>query len=154
MAELMPISARHRQMFMDSFEGSVRSLEPVQHSGDGQHFYYKCPCGNQRVPHYATRAIEDYESSQSPAQVLHCWESGKQWYINTDAARVILDEEIKFGKLMDAAEKGGLLGKRVSAAEAFRLHSERGICVELLDCDDLQEFDRLMDEHRVVSGGR
>lgn len=117
---------------------------------------YDCPaCGRaERCGHYATRSVEGFGGSASPCSVLHCRETGRQWFVRTDVQGTVAREEEKFWRLMDKFEREGLLGKRVTAAEAFGLYTERGCPPECLDVDDQAELDRLMRRHSEVSRGR
>lgn len=140
------ITERYKAAFSGSI--SLQELRGVQHAKPGDsHRYFKCPCGG--TDHYASCAIEFGGLSSSPASVLHCYENGIQWMVKVDAAGIIAAEEQRFNEMLE--RHADVIGSRVSAAEAFRLHSERGVPVEMLHCEDVAGFDRLMEQHRAAS---
>lgn len=116
---------------------------------DKDHYYYRCPCGGR--DHHASRRINRFGLCPELSDVLHCWESGQQWMVLVDVAGTIAREEAVFNALLDRFGREGLVGKEVTAREAFRLVTECGVPQDLLEIDDTSEFERLMDDHRAVS---
>ena len=147
----MSVTEKHVLMrrYADGFDGVI-PLESLKYVGPvpPDHIGYRCPCGG--MDHVATRrhSVQE-EGSCSPSDVLNCYEHGRRWSIDTNAMRIIASEEESFGRLLDRhADK---IGKKTSASESFRLYTEQGVPVELLDVDDQEEYDRLFMEHQRVS---
>lgn len=150
--ELEQIKARHRA----SFSGTI-PLSELKSAGDGftligvAHATFHCPCGGK--DHFAT-AVMHYDAdgsgrSHTMSPVLHCWEHGRQWMILKDVEAIIAREERVAVALFDRF--GHMAGRRVTAAEAFRLRTEQGCPEDFLDVDDAAEFDRLMARHHETS---
>ena len=154
----MPSRHPHYQLFRNAFTATVKlsALHPLpaDFAPMGRtHALFKCPCGS--AEHAATCAM-DFNTGRSitMSSVLHCWETQQQWMIVKDVAGVMAGEEAKFATLLERFIDSGFVGKRVSASEAFTLHTERGCPHELLEIDDVERFNEMMDQHRAVSRGK
>ena len=121
------------------------------------HLFFKCPCGAS--DHYGSRRhelIKDCDGNLNLliGDVIYCAKYSKVWHIRLDIQQVISREEILFNELMDKFKKKGLLGKKVSAEEAFRLYTEQGCPAECLDIDDMKKYNELLNQHREKSRGK
>jgi hypothetical protein len=140
----------HLSAYRASFTDTIPLSSLKQIEARGGHLYYRCPCGG--TDHFASRAC-DYDTglSVTASPVLHCYFTGQKWMIESDVSGIIRREEEQFVALLDRFAGQGMVGKRVTAAEAFRLRTEQGMPVELLDVDDIEQYDRLMDDHHRKS---
>ncbi len=97
----------------------VRSLgNMLRTTPDGA--YYACPCGGE--DHHAWRPLEDFGTTRSPASILTCFVTGRQWVIQTNMGEIVREEEAKAIALIDRAEKviGKVLRKRAPTEETAR----------------------------------
>jgi len=129
-----------------SFSGTI-NFGDLEHAGyrpgTTGHRLYFCPMCDTR-DHVATIA--------NGSAVLHCWETGKQWFVVGKVEYIqntILEEEMKFAALMERHKDK--VGTKVTGAEAFRLHTEQGVPPEMLDVDGYAEYDRLFKQHQETS---
>lgn len=119
---------------------------------DNGYIWYKCPCGGK--DHYGGRVLQLVKSEWVSGFVVNCFIHNRVYHIKDEPnriANIIRQEEESFNKLMDKFEKLGILGKSVTAKEAFRLYTEQGCPVEMLEVDDMKEYDKLFEEHRSKS---
>ncbi len=135
---------------------SISNLGEVFRKTDS-YLFFKCPCGAS--DHYGSRRhelIKDCDGNLNlfMGDVIYCVKYSKVWHIRSDIQQVILREEILFNELMDKFEKKGLLGKKVSAEEAFKLYTEQGCPAECLEIDDMKKYDELFNQHREKSRGK
>lgn len=139
------------------FAGSIRRQELVEAgtiTANGVVYEaFVCPACGKGCGHVATRrsgfrADGPFRPAES-SDVLHCWETGQRWLIRTSIPDTISEEEHRFAAILD--EWSGRAGERVSAADAFRWYTERGVPPELFEVDNYQEFDRLMHAHSEKS---
>ena len=122
---------------------------------DAAWWYYRCPCGG--TDHVAMRrkpelvvTCDGYSWTEAGA-VACCFPGRATYLIDDDVARIIREEEERFDVLIARHEADGVLGKRVSAAEAYRLYTEQGCPPDLLDIEDSAAFDALVARHKATS---
>lgn len=98
----MKISEKVRAAFAKGFEGKL-----VLSGLEEPWRYYTCPCGGTN--HLASRSKKASESPLLPdgfSPVLHCWETGKQWFLVESwevTAGIIAIEERRYLKLLEKA---------------------------------------------------
>lgn len=136
------------ERYKSAFSGTVLLSSLIFSHDGGSHSYFRCPCGGSG--HYASRS-SDFNTGKSvtASPVLHCWETGQQWLIENDIEEIIRREEDSYGKLLD--KHASLAGKSVDAKDAFRLWSEQGAPIDVLDITEPEEFNRLVEDHRKKS---
>jgi len=62
--------------------------------------------------------------------------------------------EERINNSIDKFEDSGLFDKQVTAQEAFRLYTEQGCPSDLLDINDVEEYNKLIDRHKAISKGK
>lgn len=138
----------HFERYKEGFAGSVLrhdlKTRPNTFGPCGQEWYgFACPGGctdfNAHIP----------RKGSSLGGVLTCYGCNRRWLVLLDVVGVIAREEEAFIALM--VRHSHLVGKSVTAEEAFRLRTEQGVPVEMLDVDDSAEFERLMGAHKDKS---
>lgn len=148
----------HYDIYRSAFDGRInlsdlKRLPSTFANAGSDHALFVCPCGG--TGHVATAAM-DYNTGASTTMspVVHCHETGKQWLMTKDVARAIRVEEDAYFSLLKRFDDSGIVGRRVDAAEAFRLHTEKGVPHELLEIDGVEAFGEIMEEHRRRSSPR
>lgn len=112
---------------------------PKQIKVDATYSYYKCPfCVKE--DHYATMVV----GSLLNEKPIHCHHSGRMAWVKF-ISEVIMDEEIKFRKLLDRFSNI----QDISPEDAVVLWHTHGCPIEILEdaCTNLEELRRLIDEH-------
>jgi hypothetical protein len=134
-------------------------LEDLEPRGSwAGHRYFACPfCGGS--DHRASISVE----AALEMRPLHCHVSGRMGWVDVRQGEyirgVIRDEESEvFEKIQRWGEFAAKLERSrqtLSAHEAFRLWSEQGCPLEMIEdyCDDPAELHRLAADHSDVSRG-
>ncbi len=127
-------------------ERDVKAHESHMHMGNCSsppYSHWQCPMHRDRPGHFARRWLR--------SNLLRCDMQPAVWLV-VNAAITADDSFFKAAKerekqlfaRLEGFEGEGLIGKQVTAAEAFKLYKERKFPWELLVIDDMAEFDKLL----------
>jgi hypothetical protein len=133
-------------------------LEDLEPRGSwAGHRYFACPFCGPDADHRASISVE----AALEMRPLHCHVSGRMGWVDVRQGEYIRsvireEEEQVFAKVQRwGAFVADLGGRRLSADEAFRLWSEQGCPLEMIEdlCDEPAELHRLAADHSDVSRG-